>query len=592
MTAHDRALELAAAAMDFPMTPAERNELDEHLASCRSCRREVTDLRADAVAVLTPVTPLSAERSQVILAGALRRRRSGPPMRALAVAALFALAGGAAIAVGAQLADDAPTETPPVVVRASESPSPSESPVATADPSTSSPPSPPAEPGGAPTDAPTTPTEPTPSMEPPAPSPGNVAPVVRADARAIGTAIDIAPAPDGSAFVTVPGNDETNLYRLEPDGSISPGWPLILPNAPCEPPLAASDGSVRVVCSGPDEGELFPGPQHAFAFTVAGQPLAGWPVEVPCCSNDLRLVDDRLTLVAAIPRTDVEVAGEPYGMLQVITVEGDGAVRAGSEQPLMPDHMEASLGPDGTAYGLRSTAEGWEVLAFDSQGARAGWPVQLDGWASRPAFLPDGRIAFTVGTPWQGPTRIVFLDRDGQEAGEQAELSMIPPFDCQGACDDPFASPVVGGDVMWLPGEADAGRLVTAVGFDGRELPGSRWESPAGLQYDGFCPEGETGCGHRLVGPTVGPDGEVFVAVEATDTGGAIIAVAPNGSVREGWPVTLTRPGSAFWSLVTAESGVTYALAIEPESDAGFSGTILRLERDSTVSWATTLVEP
>jgi hypothetical protein len=118
------------------------------------------------------------------------------------------------------------------------------------------------------------------------------------------------------------------------------------------------------------------------------------------------------------------------------------------------------------------------------------------------------------------------------------------------------------------------------------------WSAPSAFQQSGFCAPDETGCGQADVEPTIGPDGEVALALEATDPGGALVVVDAEGTVREGWPVTLNRAGSAFWSVVTAESGVTYALAVEPEGDAGFSGTILRLEPDSTVSWATTLVEP
>jgi hypothetical protein len=88
------------------------------------------------------------------------------------------------------------------------------------------------------------------------------------------------------------------------------------------------------------------------------------------------------------------------------------------------------------------------------------------------------------------------------------------------------------------------------------------------------------------------PDGQVVVALEATDTGGALVSVGPDAQVVAGWPVTLNREGAAFWSVVTGETGTTYALAIEPEDGGGFSGTILAIDPDSTVRWATTLAEP
>ena len=48
MIDHDRALELAAAALDFPLSSADRTELRLHLADCASCRASSDALSADA----------------------------------------------------------------------------------------------------------------------------------------------------------------------------------------------------------------------------------------------------------------------------------------------------------------------------------------------------------------------------------------------------------------------------------------------------------------------------------------------------------------------------------------------------------------
>jgi hypothetical protein len=48
---HDRALELAASAIDFGLSPAEDAELTEHLASCAACRSTVAALSGDAAAI-------------------------------------------------------------------------------------------------------------------------------------------------------------------------------------------------------------------------------------------------------------------------------------------------------------------------------------------------------------------------------------------------------------------------------------------------------------------------------------------------------------------------------------------------------------
>jgi hypothetical protein len=48
---HDRALELAAAAIDFGLSPADDAELTEHLANCADCRSTVVALTGDAAAL-------------------------------------------------------------------------------------------------------------------------------------------------------------------------------------------------------------------------------------------------------------------------------------------------------------------------------------------------------------------------------------------------------------------------------------------------------------------------------------------------------------------------------------------------------------
>jgi anti-sigma factor RsiW len=48
---HDRFIDLAAASIDFELSPAERAELDGHLTTCAPCRSFAAALRADARAL-------------------------------------------------------------------------------------------------------------------------------------------------------------------------------------------------------------------------------------------------------------------------------------------------------------------------------------------------------------------------------------------------------------------------------------------------------------------------------------------------------------------------------------------------------------
>ena len=596
MTAHDRALELAAAAIDFPPSPEERRELEEHVARCAGCRRTIAELRADATAVRTPVTPLPVERSHVLLAGALRRRRSGPPVRMLAIAALIALGTGAVLSAGAQFLQNDRTETPPVVVRPSDAPSaePSASPLPSVSAEGSSAPSAPApsQPTAEPTAEPTTST----TDQPPSEA------LVRADARRVGVGTEIAPAPDGGAWVTIPVGGETRLYRLDPSGAVANGWPMTLRFAPCTRPLIAPDGSVRVVCHGPAEGDFgVPASQRAFAFDTAGQLLPGWPVDVPCCVKgfyltglDVRMDDTTLVLLASRMTTDAIVPGEPTGVSQIVTVTSDGTVTVGQEILKWPDHVDTALGPQQTGYSIRADGERSEITAFDTDGLRSGWPIELEPVVSPPAFLPDGRIAFTVTDYTSATATIVFVGADGGRLASSDALPLQPAGPWTGAGEQLLAPMLLApdGTLRVVGGGSGPGATIWAIDPSGNVLPGWPWTAAPGLQYEGVCEAGETGCGLIRVSPGMGAEGQVIAAVQATDTGGALVAVNPDGTVSEGWPITLNRAGSAFWSVVTAGDGGTYALAIEPEGEGGFSGTVLRVADDSTVLWTRTLIEP
>ena len=136
MKPHQTFLELAAMAIDYPLSTSERRHLDQHLAGCQECVRSATALRADAAAIgaLPPLT-LSDRRGDLILAAALRPAPVHHPMRLVAIAALLALLITGSIAVGAlllnRLDDDLAIVVPVPTATASPDPSPTASPSAT-----------------------------------------------------------------------------------------------------------------------------------------------------------------------------------------------------------------------------------------------------------------------------------------------------------------------------------------------------------------------------------------------------------------------------------------------------------------------------
>ncbi len=125
-TTHAEFLELAAAAIDFELSAAERESLAAHLAGCVACRRRLAGLQADqrAIAQLPRYSLAPAVAQQV--RGDVRRRvrPARSPIRLLAVAAVLALLALTAFTVGSQLLrrsrdSDLSVVTPTVAVVAS-----------------------------------------------------------------------------------------------------------------------------------------------------------------------------------------------------------------------------------------------------------------------------------------------------------------------------------------------------------------------------------------------------------------------------------------------------------------------------------------
>ncbi len=101
---HDRALELAAMAIDFELTSAESAELEDQMAACPQCSRAAAAMRADAGAMRVPLTLLPSRRVDDAVYAAIAGRRAGPQrVLLLAAAALLLLGLLAALAVGASL---------------------------------------------------------------------------------------------------------------------------------------------------------------------------------------------------------------------------------------------------------------------------------------------------------------------------------------------------------------------------------------------------------------------------------------------------------------------------------------------------------
>ena len=111
--------------------------------------------------------------------------------------------------------------------------------------------------------------------------------------------------------------------------------------------------------------------------------------------------------------------------------------------------------------------------------------------------------------------------------------------------------------------------------------PGSESEHEAG-----YCP--------GPLPPAVGPDGTVYLSLEADNSsvGGSLVAVGPNGRVRAGWPVGLKRAGAEFWKVEVGPDGTVYALAYEPGAGGTSTATLLAIAPDSAILYRTTIIAP
>jgi hypothetical protein len=375
----------------------------------------------------------------------------------------------------------------------------------------------------------------------------------------------------------------------------------------CGTLLPVDDGSVRIVCDGTDlpRFDNDASDVRAFAFKPDGQPLAGWPVRLRPGTGGL--VDGELTILSIEPLSDTFVIGEISREARLTTVGTDGTLRNGKRVPMVETCCSEkwAIGPDGVAYGSTvdlgesvESPKSSSLMAVSTEGIPAGFPIAIDGMASKPAFDAADRIHVTAVNEVDGPAHLLVFDADGPVAAGRTENLRVGATDLcigiEGSCEIP-AAPLVGPDGTRFVIDAHVDRTTVAgVSPTGLMLDGWPHRSDAGFQGTGYPPPGEIDWGPRLAAPAIGPGNVLYLLGGATDprSGGSITSVGRDGRVRAGWPVGLKRPEAGFWSVTIGADGTAFALAIEPEAGGTSSASILAIAPDSTVRYTTTIIDP
>jgi hypothetical protein len=405
----------------------------------------------------------------------------------------------------------------------------------------------------------------------------------------------MAASPIGGLYVAIPERKGTIVVFLGSNGRPRPGWPVRVGSGWCPTLLAPEDGSVRLICEVVPEDDGLRAPMsRVYAFDRTARSLPGWPVEIEA-GYTARMIGDDLHVLVVPYEGDTPAPDAPDHVL-VAVISPDGVVRRGSDVPLF-DCCENALGigPDGTGYVTtieypQSTSR---ILAFDQMGTRSGWPVTIDGQVSRVAFDAQSRVYVAVAGDDATTWTIVF-DATGQGVGGAGGPLPYSTNPWIGAGAEGPGPLFVAADGTAFLVSGEDGTTIVALDPGSTPMAGWPYHSALPTQLTGGCGEGDTGCGYLRVDPAIGPGNVLYVSLAAAkpSTGGQIVAIRPNGRVREGWPVRLRRAGSMFWAVLVGPEGTVHALAIEPETDDRSSATILGIAPDSTVLYRTTIVEP
>ncbi len=369
--------------------------------------------------------------------------------------------------------------------------------------------------------------------------------------------------PDGTVYVsTAPwAGGQGKIYALDPAGHVKPGWPF----APAGivalgRPVVASDGTVYVAGFAATEAPQAPGSNAAFLWALdsSGRTRSGWPFAIqgtlaPAAPGAWLLVTPDGGVMFATSRAPT---GGP-ATSEALALDHDGKAVPGWPVTL-PGGISCyggactTMAADGTWYGMVLPAQGQdaEIVALHADGsAMAGWPVSIAGGEGFALGLDGSVYAWGVDTaradtralPVIQRTRFVRLGSDGRPAQGW-------PVTITGCAGVPAIAP--DGTLYSTAGcerivggvsqpPAEPERIL-ALAPDGTERPGWPAPVPSGVLAWPYAPV--EGLPSRAYSPSVGPDGTVYLPVHrpADYVRQGLLAFSSDGSPRSGWPVWLS----------------------------------------------------
>jgi len=426
----------------------------------------------------------------------------------------------------------------------------------------------------------------------------------------------------GRLFVAVPDGDDTVLAALDAKGGILPGWPLRLPRASgCRLVVDPADGSIRAPCT--EDGRLR---TLVWAFDEAARAPPGWPVELPpgevpsWRSDPARIVNGELYLVLTAWTADGQLA-------TLVRVSRDGSLRTGvSTSDRRTVGQYASIGPDGAAYLVNAGTDSL-ITALTLEGLRPGYPIRIDGSASAPSFGPDGGFFVTVeatdaatgDTLVDSKATVVAYTPDGRVVGGWPVDIPVETWTRSGDGGAMAARPIAApnGSVYVVSWHLDAasgyahGTIAYTLGSAGEPRAGWPYESTKYLvtSWSGgvcTCMCDPCACNpYYDTSPLAGPGNTLYLAQSAggepAARGSSVVAVAADGQVKAGWPVTLVEKGAWFATFTVGADGTVFGFAVEPagtrrkecgEEYSVYTGTVVALDGHGDTIYTTTLVTP